>query len=181
MHGVTETDRFLGFEPTSQHRPQPLLGLLSGALAGLVATAPMSLFEGKAQSVSRSREGDNASEKVVREISQGVAGVEPPQEATRAGGVAAHFALGTIAGAAYGVAAEYEPKVTAGFGTLFGMAVMLLADDAMLTALRLAPPPQQRPASHHAYSLGSHLVYGAATEAGRRAIRSVLEPRFRSP
>lgn len=89
-------------------------------------------------------------------------------------GAAVHYGFGAALGAAYGAAAEIEPRVTAGFGLPYGAAVALIFDEALVPALGLSGPPWRSPASTHAYSLASHLAFGAALEAARRAVRSVV-------
>jgi uncharacterized membrane protein YagU involved in acid resistance len=75
---------------------------------------------------------------------------------------------------AYGVAAELRPAVTSGFGTGFGLATFALLDEGAVPAVGLAPPPTQTPASTHLYAGASHIVFGAVTEASRRAIRGLI-------
>ena len=103
-------------------------------------------------------------------------------EKARAGN-AVHYGFGTALGLLYGVAAEAEPWVTAGFGLSlravpsgcpFGGAVAAVADEALVPAAGLSGPPWESPPSTHAYSLASHLVFGVALEAARRAPLRVL-------
>src|SRR2546423_6438062 len=90
------------------------------------------------------------------------------------GGSAIHFGFGAAAGAIYGAAAEVEPRVTMGEGTVFGTAVFIAADQIALPLTGLAEPPQRTPARRHLYALFSHFAYGAATEITRRLVREQL-------
>ncbi len=90
-------------------------------------------------------------------------------------GNAIHYTLGAVLGVAYGMTAEVRPEVTAGGGTLFGTGVAGLLDEAAVPAVGLGTAPWQTPLSEHAYTLGSHLVFGAAAEATRRLVRGVLD------
>ena len=45
-----------------------------------------------------------------------------------------------------------------------------MADELAVPVLGLAPPPGEVPAAAHVRGFGSHLVFGAALEAGRRAL-----------
>src|SRR5438034_874913 len=90
------------------------------------------------------------------------------------GGSAIHFGFGAAAGAIYGAAAEVEPRVTIGEGTLFGTAVFIAADEIALPLTGLAEPPQRTPPRRHLYALFSHFAYGAATEITRRMIREAM-------
>jgi hypothetical protein len=89
----------------------------------------------------------------------------------RQGGQIFHYAFGAIAGALYGVAAERNREVTAGFGLPFGATVWLTADEIGLPLAGLAAPPTNYPTSRHAAALGTHLVFGATVEAVRRVLR----------
>ncbi len=89
-------------------------------------------------------------------------------------GQAAHYGFGTTVGLAYGVAAEYWPKATAGKGASFGAALMLAADEIAVPALHLSAPPTRLPASTHLYALAAHLVYGVTCEMTRRQVRRGL-------
>jgi uncharacterized membrane protein YagU involved in acid resistance len=92
-----------------------------------------------------------------------------PQQKAKAGPVV-HYAFGTAAGALYGLAAEYFPKASTGFGTLFGTLLFALADEAAVPLAGLSGKPGEYPASAHIRAFASHVVYGASAEA----IRSTL-------
>ena len=89
-------------------------------------------------------------------------------------GAAAHYAMGVGSGAIYGAVAEMMPAATVAEGLPFGAAVWVLADEAVVPALGLSRNPTDYPASIHAYSIASHLVYGLTTELVRRAVRKAL-------
>jgi putative membrane protein len=82
-----------------------------------------------------------------------------------------HLAFGAITGAVYGAAVELDPRVSLGAGVPFGAAVWALADEAMIPALGLKRSPGATSRGLHAYSLTSHLVYGATTEFVRGTLR----------
>jgi hypothetical protein len=86
-------------------------------------------------------------------------------------GPASHLAFGGLVGAVYGAASEWTPGVASGAGLLYGAAVWLFAAELGLPAAGLALDPRTYPASRHAASLASHLVYGLTLEATRRVIR----------
>ena len=89
-------------------------------------------------------------------------------------GAVAHYAMGVASGAMYGAVAEMMPVATVGEGLPFGAAVWVIADEGIVPALGLSRNPTDYPASIHAYSFTSHLVYGLTTELVRRAIRRAL-------
>ncbi len=89
----------------------------------------------------------------------------------RLGGSVLHYAFGAVAGAIYGAAAERTPATTQAFGLPFGATVWLAADELGLPLAGLSAPPTHYPMSRHATALGTHLVFGATTEAVRRLLR----------
>lgn len=177
----------------------PVAGALVGAVAGTLATLAMSTFQklwaqvapepetplnslhpaerGWPESVealrpSGPRHGpDDATVEAADRISRQVTGRGLDVEERAVAGPAMHYLFGAVAGAAYGALAEWEPRVTAGAGLPFGMVVWLGADEIALPLLGLTPPPEDSPAHRHLLSLSAHCVYGATTEAIRRAIR----------
>jgi putative membrane protein len=95
-------------------------------------------------------------------------------------GPAVHYAFGTLMGAWYGVLAQLMPASISGFGTLYGTAVWLGADEIALPALRLSSSPFEHPLSQHAGALAAHAVYGASLELVRRGLLTAIsseEPR----
>ncbi len=85
-----------------------------------------------------------------------------------------HYSFGTLNGAMYGAAAEVAPRARAGAGSLFGTALFLVADEAVVPLMGWSKPPREYPWSSHLYGLASHLVYGVATEGVRRAVRAAM-------
>ena len=152
-----------------------LAGAVSGALASWVmerAQAPLSRLGG-----ARVQERERAAQ----------AGVEPP--AYRAAAAAAavvgrtipeerralaaglvHYATGASWGAVLGGVAHALRARGLGTGLLFGAAVWLVSDELLVPALGFSRPAPAYPPSAHGKALAAHLVYGAATEAGVRAL-----------
>lgn len=75
-------------------------------------------------------------------------------------------------GALYGAAVEVEPRLRAASGVPFGLAVWALADEGVVPALGLKRSLRDASPQLHAYSLLSHIVYGATTELVRRSLRA---------
>jgi uncharacterized membrane protein YagU involved in acid resistance len=107
-------------------------------------------------------------------ISEDVLGHELREDEKEAAGMAVHYGFSVITGGVYGVIAELAPRAKIGEGTAFGAAVWIAADELTLPLVGLSKGPTAYPISKHAYSLASHIVYGAATEAARRAVRGIL-------
>ena len=149
-------------------------GALVGAVASVFASYVMDEFQRR---VCRLRPGSNKGAKPSTvKAAERVIGREIHGEEKKRAGNAVHYGFGTALGAVYGAIAEVEPQVTAGFGLPFGAAVAVVADEALVPALGLSGsgPSWQSPLAAHAYSLASHMVFGAALEAARRALLRVL-------
>lgn len=107
-------------------------------------------------------------------ISEGVFGHSLTVKEKEIAGPAVHYAVGTTAGAVYGVAAEYEPNVTRLGGIQFGATFWMVVDEGAVPLLGLAKGPTAYPISNHAYALVSHLVFGLTAEVVRSAVRRAL-------
>lgn len=153
--------------------------LLRGAAAGLAAAFVMNCFQiawGKASKALSSDESDEESSgepATVRAVDkfQGMVSGRPlPDDERRVAGNLLHYGFGAVVGAIYSVAGRHFPQVRAGYGTASGAAVWIVADETLVPAAGLSPPPTQAPASSHLYSFISHLVFGAALEGSRRLV-----------
>lgn len=167
--------------------------VLSGALAGLAATWAMTRFQtalSSAMETGSSDEDDATDSGDAEEDSNGSAPAtvraadaasrvvrgRPLRDAEKGtAGNLAHYGFGTIAGAAYGVAAAAFPFLASGRGLTYGAVLWLTADEITVPAVGLSPSPTKMPASTHAFALASHLVYGVTADALRRAIRTALD------
>jgi putative membrane protein len=118
--------------------------------------------------------GEPATVKSASAISEGVFGHNLTNKEKEIAGPIVHYAVGTTAGAAYGLAAEYEPDVTSLKGISFGAAFWLVVDEGALPLLGLAKGPTAYPISTHAYALVSHLVFGLTAEVVRSTVRRAL-------
>ena len=85
------------------------------------------------------------------------------------------YGFGTVAGMAYGAAAEVMPVATVGGGSGFATALWLAADEIGVPATGLSKWPTNYPAKTHAYAFGGHLIYGLAAELARRIVRKALD------
>lgn len=122
-------------------------------------------------------ENDDPTAKVADKI-VGVAGRQLSPEGKKKGGMAVHYAFGTLMGALYGTALEFAPcnyrSNAIGSGLLMGTALFAGADELALPALGLTESPSESPASAHLYGLVSHLVYGATAGVVTRKLRKVI-------
>ena len=150
-------------------KPRPLLGLLAGVAAGLVASAAMAAFQHQAEKLLPEEGGDEdpATVKAVDQASAALAGAPVPEPWREPAGLAVQYVAGAVLGGIYGVITEYKPEASAGFGGAYGIATSALLDEAAVPAAGLAPGPDGTPLARHAYGVASHLVYGIVLEGVR--------------
>jgi putative membrane protein len=86
---------------------------------------------------------------------------------------AIHYTFGALAGSAYGALAEALPVTTAGAGTAAGAGLYLASHGSTLPLLRIQAPPWRLPRAAFVWEFTSHLLFGAALELSRRAVRLV--------
>jgi hypothetical protein len=162
-------------------------GLVAGVAGGVVASWAMDRFQywwlsfggGEELQLQQtpSEEGNRdepATVKAASALSEGIFGYSLTVKEKEIMGPIVHYAVGATAGAVYGVAAEYEPDVTALAGIPFGAAFWMVVDEGSLPLLGLAKGPTAYPISTHAYALASHLVFGLTAEVVRGAVRRAL-------
>lgn len=151
-----------------------LAGALAGIVAGAAASFAMDRFQAAVTALSTSDDGEDGGEPSTEKAADGVArkltGAEVPDAEKPLAGQAVHYALGMTLGVAYGIAAEFRPAVTVGYGTGFGVATATLLDEGLVPALGLGEAPWKASASSNAYSYVSHLVFGAALEMVRSQV-----------
>jgi putative membrane protein len=81
-----------------------------------------------------------------------------------------HYAVGALAGGAYGLAAELIPAVRAGYGTGYASLLFMGGSQSLLPGFGFGV--QNNGAQGD--GLSGHLVYGATLEATRRVLRRLL-------
>ena len=171
-----------------QKQPNIWKGMLVGLVAGLAASWTMDRFqdvwiavslpddskekEGRADASEDGEEGqDDATVKAASAIFEGLFEHKLTRAEKKIAGPAVHYAVGATSGIVYGIASEFLPEVTMGFGLPYGIAVWIVVDEGAVPLLRLSKPPTAYPVSTHMYALASHLVFGATAEGIRRRLR----------
>jgi putative membrane protein len=167
-------------------------GLLAGAAGGLAGTIVMTQFQNawqkaaekkrsgdmrgaeRRESARASEEKEDATMKAAGKLAR-AAGRELTQEQKKQASPWVHYGFGTAMGALWGMAMETSPRGVRAqrvpfFGSLFGSALFLGADEMAVPALGLAEASESP--SSHLYGWASHLVYGVTAEFVRRQIRS---------
>ena len=174
---------------SSNHKqPNIWKGMLVGLIAGLAAAWTMDRFqdvwlavsppddsekkkdEGRA-SADDEESQDDATVKAASAISEGLFEHKLSRAEKKIAGPAVHYAVGATSGIVYGIASEFLPAVTMGFGLPYGTAFWLVVDEGAVPLLRFSKPPTAYPASTHIYALASHLMFGATAEGVRRLLR----------
>lgn len=148
-----------------------LNALLEGAMAGGLATLPMSgvmLAAGKAGLM-----GQQPPEKITEAALDAVGVEHPSDEVEKSATVAAHLGFGVAMGAAFSLLQhELRPRTPAVLnGIGFGLAVWALSYEGWIPALGIMPPAEHdRPGRPESMVL-AHVVYGAALGAlvGKRS------------
>ena len=154
-----------------------LRGALAGLLAGVVASFAMDRFQALAASLSPSDSDEEpATAKAADRIKQAAGGAPVTKAMQPLAGQLVHYAVGAGLGVAYGIASEFRPGLASGYGAPFGVGVAAVLDEGAVPAVGLGTAPWDSPASTHAFSLASHLVFGVVADLVRRQVRSTLLP-----
>lgn len=156
-----------------------LRGIVAGAIAGVVASFAMDRFQAAVTALtsdddSGSEQSQPATETAADAIAQQVVGHDVADADKPVAGQAIHYALGVGLGIAYGIAAEFRPSLSAGYGTGFGVVTATLLDEAAVPAVGLGSAPWRTDLSTNLYSYASHLVFGATSELVRRQVADTL-------
>jgi putative membrane protein len=81
-----------------------------------------------------------------------------------------HYTFGSGLGVAYSVAASRSPAVRLGRGSLAGLAIYAGSHGSVLPLLGIQRPPWRLAPAAVVWESASHVVFGAALEAGRRVL-----------
>jgi putative membrane protein len=155
-------------------KPNPLRGLLAGAVGGLVACFAMSQFHSLFQKVESSAEDkqEDSTVKTASAVSQRIFHHELTAQQKKIAGPAVHYGFGTSVAMFYGAAVEVLPVLRTGWGMPFGAAVWLGAHVITVPALGLSEPVTKSTPQREAVEFGAHLLYGGVVEGIRRLLRN---------
>ncbi len=141
----------------------------------LWSSASRALSSNGNQKQESSAESEDATVKTAKAISCAVFQHELTDSEKKWAGPLVHYGFGTALGALYGVLAETVPGSRAAYGTVYGSAVWLGADEIGVPAFGLSAPPKETPASSHVRALASHVVYGFVTDVVRRVTLPLMK------
>ena len=106
----------------------------------------------------------------------GALGKELTPQQPNAWGVAAHFALGILPGAMYGVLRHRTKALPKAQGALYGLGLFVMNDELVNPLLKLSGGPRAYPWQAHARGLVEHVVLGVVTHAVLRVMDRELHP-----
>ena len=143
--------------------------MIAGGAGGVLATCAMTAVQGMlSRSVHPPTHGtpesqqDSSDDPATVKMAETIAGHELTGRSKRVGGTLVHYAIGAAAGAVYGLANEYTPRVAAGRGLAYGTAVWAIGDQVVTPAAGFSKPPQKYPLSFHVHGFLAHCAYGLA-------------------
>jgi NAD(P)-dependent dehydrogenase (short-subunit alcohol dehydrogenase family)/uncharacterized membrane protein YagU involved in acid resistance len=143
--------------------------LLSGVLAGFVATGVMSLVMLGARRAGTL--GEPPPRRLTRRVLSPLGLVKPTGPSLDAAAVLAHFAFGACMGGVFALLPGAF-KTQAG-GRLFGLGVWAVSYTGALPALRLMPPARKDRLGRPTSMVAAHLAYGVVLAAVERELSPV--------
>ena len=138
--------------------------MAAGALAGLVATGPMTLFLEGVHQAAGPADPIPIAPQVITERALATAGVRDELTAAerRAATLVAHFGFGTCAGSAFPLVAALTPVSPLLSGAAYGLAVWAGSYLGGLPALGIRGPLRRSFRDDHVQLVAAHVVWGAA-------------------
>jgi uncharacterized membrane protein YagU involved in acid resistance len=154
------------------NRDELLHETLKGAVAGLIATVPMTATMLVVQRMLPRRQQQRLEPRRITDDILRRTGLKDDlsQERREQATIAAHFGYGAAVGAGYALAERLMPLPRGFRGPTYGMLVWAASYAGWLPAIGTLPPPQHRPGGRNALLIAAHLVWGLATEAVNEAM-----------
>ena len=148
--------------------------LLMGAVAGVAAVWVMDrldwfLMEQEPEWARRqtklARPGGQDPAHVIANRAARALGTRLSPEQPHPAGIAVHYGLGMMMGAAYAALRRRVGGVGTGRGVPFGLAMFVLQDEGLNTLLGTSEPPGQYPWQAHARGAAAHALFGLVTDS----------------
>jgi predicted lipid-binding transport protein (Tim44 family) len=177
--------------PKKRREIKLLGGLAAGILGGIVATWVLDKYQQGALDATRAaenavnaepflsrrqedrlREQQQAHAEAAERIAQSTFGKGLSRNQRRNAAPIVQYAIGALAGGAYGFVVEILPVVRRGYGTGYSNLLFLGGSQAMLPWLNLGTRQKITPVKNG--GLSAALVYGATLETTRRILRWLL-------
>lgn len=144
----------------------PVMKVIEGAAAGLVATLPMTLFM---RSVWKRLPAEEQYALPPRQITRNVVGpfrfwrMDPEKQTGLT--LLLHFLFGAATGSIYGMVEEKVPLQSTVKGPLAGMVVWAGSYLGWIPALGILPPATEHPWRRNAMMIAAHLIWGVTLGA----------------
>lgn len=152
--------------------------LFPGAIAGFVATIPMSVVMKGVQMLLPAHERYDLPPSVITFQAVKKAG-QPSDNSQEHGFLTAllHFGIGTGCGLLYGLGTSPDGKPQSGLlrGAIFGLFIWAVGYLGILPALNLYNSPDREPVRRHTMMIAAHLIWGITTSQIYRRLAPVLK------
>ncbi|MDQ3460891.1 MAG: DUF1440 domain-containing protein [Deinococcota bacterium] len=147
--------------------------LLKGALAGLLATVPMTLaMTAMHRALPEHEQYPLPPKRIAMKLADEVGIKDDLDEGERnALTMVAHFDYGATVGALYGLAERSLPGSPAVKGVGFGLAVWTVSYLGLLPAAGILRSATEQPPRRNALMIAAHLVWGASLGLGYERLR----------
>ena len=138
---------------------------LQGALAGFIATIPMTLFMLSTQRfLPKGQRYDLPPEIITKELAERAHVRQHMSKAQiLAATTASHFGYGATMGLLYSVLGRRLPLTASLKGTLFGFVIWVASYQALLPLLGFSESSQGETTRRNLMMIGAHVVWGAVT------------------
>jgi putative membrane protein len=178
-------------KPKKSHPVNLFGGLAAGFVGGIVATWVLDKYQQGALEVTRRAEDavgagpvlssyqenqlrgqQRAHAETADRLARSTLGKGLSRRRRRNAAPLVHYAVGALAGGAYGLAAELIPAVRAGYGTGYASLLFMGGSQALVPGFGFGV--QNNRAAAQGDGLSGHIVYGAVLETTRRLLRRLL-------
>ena len=178
-------------KPKKGHQVKLFSGLAAGFVGGIVATWVLDKYQQGALEVTRRAENavgagpvlsryqenqmhdqQRAHAETADRLAKSTLGKGLSRRQRRDAAPIVHYAVGALAGSAYGLAAEFIPAVRAGYGTGYASLLFMGGSQELLPGFGFGVLNSR--AAAQGDGLSGHIIYGAVLEATRRLLRRIL-------
>ncbi len=152
----------------------PTPSAASGIASGLMGTAAMTAAMHELERLLPAGEHEPAEPRQILDVLLercGLADSLADEQKARLA-LVSHFGYGAAMGALYGFLGRRLPFPRAARGAAFGLAVWAASYLGWLPALRILPPPHNRPTGRNGLLIATHLIWGATTALAADAARA---------
>jgi uncharacterized membrane protein YagU involved in acid resistance len=156
----------------NQNETQPEHALLKGALAGFVATLPMTIFMLVTQRfLPKRQQYELPPEMITKDLAHRAHIRHHLNKQLILGATtASHFGYGAAMGAAYGPLQKRVPLPTIAQGVLYGLLVWAASYLGLLPLLGISASGHKEPVRRNLMMIAAHIVWGASLGAMARLL-----------